>query len=162
MVGSMFGWHVPGADPDVVRDRIAAQLRAAVPQVSDPAHALEIRALGDAHRASPFIVSIEPRDADAPSYYDFRLDIDRLMRQLRGEPCVDRLCRKMDMTCTEVLRHFTPGAYVEPNTGEVSLNAGYDPGFDEGLLEVLIWAVVGKEVSQIFADHVSAGKATGP
>ena len=111
---------------------------------------------------TPFIVSIEPRDADAPGYYDLRLNIDRLIRHLRGEPCVDRLCRKMDMTRSEVLGHFTPGAYVEPNTGEVSLNVGYDPGFDEGLLEALIWAVVGREVTQIFADDVSAGQAREP
>ena len=112
--------------------------------------------------ARRFVLSVEPRDADAPGYYDLRLDIDRLIRQFRGEPCVDRLCRKMDMTRIEVLRYFTPGAYVEPNTDEVSLNAGYDPDFDEGLLEVLIWAIVRREACQVFTDRASAGKASEP
>ncbi len=82
--------------------------------------------------ARRFILSIEPRDADTPGYYDLRLDINKLMRQFRNEPRIDRLCRKMGMNRSEVLRQFTPGAFVEPNTGEVSLNARYDPEFDEG------------------------------
>ena len=143
----------------MVRDRNAAQRRASVPPASDPAHVSEVLAPDDPHRANRFIVNVQPRDADAPGYYDLRLNIKNLVRQLRNEPCVDRLCRKMDMSRSEVLRQFTPGAYVNPDTGEVSLNAGYDPDFDEGNLEVLIWAIINMEACQIFADHASAGQA---
>ena len=71
-----------------------------------------------------FVLDIRPRDADAPDYHDLQLDIDRLLRELRGDPCLDRLCRKMAMTRGEVLKTFTPGAFVDPATGKVSINAG--------------------------------------
>jgi hypothetical protein len=96
---------------------------------------------------SRLVLSAEPRDADAPGYHDLRLDLGRLERRLRGEPCVDRLCRKMAMTRAEVLGTFTPGAYRDPATGEVSMNGGYDPRFDEGALELIIWEVVRAEVA---------------
>jgi len=98
-----------------------------------------------------FLLDVRPRDADAPGYYDLNLDVDRLMREFRGEQCLDRLCRKMEMTRDEVLKTFTPGACVDPTTGEVSINAGYDPGFDEGVLEAMIWGTVRSEVGRILA-----------
>ena len=98
-----------------------------------------------------FVLDVGPRDADAPGYHDLHLDIDRLLRELRGDPCLDRLCRKMAMTCGEVLKTFTPGAFVDPATGKVSINAGYDPGFDEGILEAMIWSIVGHEVGRTMA-----------
>lgn len=100
---------------------------------------------------SRFLLDVQPRDADAPGYYDLQLDIDRLMRAFRGEPCLDRLCRKMQTTHNEVLKTFTPGAYVDPATGKVSLNAGYDPDFDEGVLEAMIWNLVSREVDRVLA-----------
>ncbi len=107
--------------------------------------------------ANRFILSVDPRDADTPGYYDLRLDIDKLVRQFRNEPCIDRLCRKMNMCRSEVLRHFTPGVYIIPKTGEVSLNAGYNPDFDEGNLELLIWAVVSKEACKLVTDRACTG-----
>ena len=142
--------------------RIVAQLRTPAPTPVATVDVSNTLRPGDTPMPRRFILSVEPRDADAPGYYDLRLDIDRLSRQFRGDPCVDRLCRKMDMTRSEVLSHFTPGAYVEPNTGEVSLNAGYDPGFDEGLLEIVIWDIVGREACQAFANRASAEKGTEP
>ena len=142
--------------------RIVAQLRTPAPTPVAIVDVSNTLGPGDTPMPRRFILTVEPRDADAPGYYDLRLDIDRLSRRFRGDPCVDRLCRKMDMTRSEVLRHFTPGAYVEPNTGEVSLNAGYDPGFEEGLLEVVIWNIVGREACQAFADRASAEKGTEP
>ena len=81
---------------------------------------------------SRFLLDVRPRDADAPGCHDLHLDTDRLVRVFRGELCLDRLCHKTGMTRGEALRTFTPGACVDPATGEVSINAGYDPGFDEG------------------------------
>lgn len=101
-----------------------------------------------------FVLDVRPRDADAPGYYDLHLDIDRLLRKLRGDPCLDRLCRKMVMTRGEVLRTFTPGAFADPATGKVSINAGYDPGFDEGVLEATIWSIVGHEVGSTMAGNI--------
>jgi len=72
--------------------------------------------------ANGFIFRLDPRDADTPSYYDLRLDIDKLVRQFRNEPCIDRLCRKMSMCRNEVLRHFTPGVYIIPKT-KATLNS---------------------------------------
>jgi hypothetical protein len=95
---------------------------------------------------SHFLLDVRPRDADAPGHHDLHLDIDQLMRELRGEPCLDRLCRKMGMTRGEVLKTFTPGAYVDPGTGKASINAGYNPDFDEGALETMIWSIVSHEV----------------
>ena len=100
---------------------------------------------------SRFLLDVRPRDADAPGCYDLHLDIDRLMREFRGEPCLDRLCRKTGMTRGEVLKTFTPGATVDPATSEVSINAGYDPDFDEGALEAMIWNVVSREVGLALA-----------
>lgn len=100
---------------------------------------------------SQFLLGVRPRDADAPGYYDLHLDVDRLMRTFRGEPCLDRLCRKMQMTRGQVLKTLAPGAYVDPATGKVSINAGYDPGFDEGSLEAMIWTIVGGEVGRALA-----------
>ena len=97
---------------------------------------------------SRFLLDVRPRDADAPGYYDLRLDADRLVRAFRGEPCLDRLCRKTGMTRGEALRTFTPGACVNPATGEVGINAGYDPGFDEGALEAMIWSIVSRDVGR--------------
>ncbi len=142
--------------------RIVAQLRTQAPTPVTTVNVSNTLRLEDTPMPRCFILSVEPRDADAPGYYDLRLAIDRLSRQFRSDPCVDRLCRKMDMTRSEVLRHFTPGAYIEPNTGAVSLNAGYDPGFDEGLLEVVIWNIVGREACQVFANRASAEKGTEP
>ncbi len=96
-----------------------------------------------------FVLDVRPRDADAPDYYDVQLDIDRLMREFRSEPCLDRLCRKVGMTRGKVLRAFTPGAAVDPATGKVSINAGYDPAFDEGVLEAMIWSLVSHEVGRV-------------
>ena len=98
-----------------------------------------------------FLLDVRPRDADAPGYHDLHLDADRLLREFRGEPCLDRLCRKMGATRGEVLKTFTPGAYADPDTGEVSINAGYDPDFDEGALEAMIWSVVSHEVDRALA-----------
>jgi hypothetical protein len=66
------------------------------------------------------LLAVRPRDADTPGYYDLHLDIDRLLRKLRGEPCLGRLCRKMQMSRGEVLKTFTPGACVDLATGEVA------------------------------------------
>ena len=98
-----------------------------------------------------FLLDVRPRDADAPGFYDLRLDADQLMREFRGEPCLDRLCRKVGMTRGEVLKTFTPAAYADPATGEVVINAGYDPRFDEGVLKAMIWNVVNREVSHALA-----------
>jgi len=95
---------------------------------------------------SRFLLDVRPRDAEAPGYHDLNLDADQLVRAFRGEPCLDRLCRKTGMTRGEALKTFTPGAYIDPATGEVSINAGYDPGFDEGVLEAMIWGIVSREV----------------
>ena len=100
---------------------------------------------------SRFLLDVRPHDADAPGYHDLTLDADRLMREFRGEPCLDRLYRKTGMTRGEVLRTFTPGATVDPATGEVSINAGYDPAFDEGVLEAMIWSIVRREVGHALA-----------
>ena len=100
------------------------------------------------------------RNADASGYYDLQLDIGMLERRLRTEPCVDRLCRKMARTRAEILNAFTPGAYRDPATGEVSMNAGYDPGFDEGVLELMIWDVVRSEVCRLLALENSAPAGT--
>ena len=100
---------------------------------------------------SRFLLGVRPRDAAAPGCYDLHLDIDRLMREFRGEPCLDRLCRKTGMTRGEVLTTFTPGATVDPATSKVSINAGYDPDFDEGALEAMIWNVVSCEVGHALA-----------
>ena len=56
-----------------------------------------------------FLLDVRPRDADAPGYHDLHLDADRLVRGLRGEPCLDRLCRKTGTTRSEALKAFTPG-----------------------------------------------------
>ena len=108
---------------------------------------------------SQLVLGMEPRDADAPGYYDLRLDVGKLERRLRGEPCIDRLCRKMAMTRTEMLNTFTPGFYRDSATGEVSANAGYDPDFDEGVLELMIWEIIRAEVCRILAgeDRTRAG-----
>lgn len=103
---------------------------------------------------SRFLLDVRPRDADAPGYRDLHLDIDRLMREFYGEQCLDRLCRKTGMTRGEALKTFTPGATVDPATGEVSINAGYDPGFDEGVLEAMIWSIVSREVGRALAGDV--------
>ena len=100
---------------------------------------------------SRFLLDVRPRDADAPGCHDLHLDIDRLMREFHGEQCLDRLCRKTGMTRGEALKTFTPGATVDPATGEVSINAGYDPGFDEGVLEAMIWSIVSREVGRALA-----------
>ena len=97
------------------------------------------------------VLSTQPPDADAPGYYDLHLDAGTLERRLRGEPCIDRLCRKMALTRAEVLNTFTPGAHLDPPTGEVSVNAGYDPDFDEGALELMIWEIVRGEVRRVLA-----------
>ncbi len=55
------------------------------------------------------------------------------------------------MTRGEVLNAFTPGACVDPATGEVSLDASYDPSFDEGVLEAMIWSIVSREVGRVLA-----------
>ena len=111
---------------------------------------------------SRFLLDVRPRDADAPGYHDLNLDADRLMRAFRGEPCLDRLCRKTGMTHSEVLKTFTPGAYVDPVTGEVGINAGYDPGFDEGVLEAMIWSLVNREVGRTLAGDVRGSNARAP
>ena len=103
---------------------------------------------------SRFLLDVRPRDADAPGCHDLHLDTDRLVRVFRGELCLDRLCHKTGMTRGEALRTFTPGACVDPATGEVSINAGYDPGFDEGMLETLIWNIVSREVNRALAGDV--------
>ena len=100
---------------------------------------------------SRFLLDLRPRDADAPGLYDLGLDAGRLVRAFRGEPCLDRLCRKTGMTRSEALKTFTPGAYADPATGEVSINAGYDPEFDEGALEAMIWSVASREVRHALA-----------
>lgn len=92
------------------------------------------------------VFGVRARDADAPGYHDLQLDTGKLERRFRGDPCVSRLCRKMERTRGEVLAAFTPGAYLDPETGEVGINAGYDPEFDEGILEEMIWSVVRNEV----------------
>lgn len=107
---------------------------------------------------SRFVLDVRPRDADAPGHYDLHLGADRLMRAFRNEPCLDRLCRKTGMTRGEALRTFTPGATVDPTTGEVSLNAGYEPNFDEGVLEAMIWSIVSREVGRALAGDVSRVK----
>ena len=101
-----------------------------------------------------FLFDVRPRDADAPGYHDLTLDTDRLVREFRGEPCLDRLCRKTGMTRGEALKTFTPGATVDPATGEVSINAGYDPSFDEGVLEAMIWSLVSREVGRALTGDV--------
>lgn len=95
------------------------------------------------------VLGVHPRDADAPGYYDLRLDAGKLARKFGGEPCVGCLCRKMEMTRGEVLAAFTPGAFLDLATGMVGINAGYDPHFDEGMLEEMIWCIVEDEVTRI-------------
>ncbi len=107
---------------------------------------------------SRFLLDVRPRDADAPGFHDLHLDADQLMRAFRSEPCLDRLCRKTGMTRSEVLKAFTPGAYADPATGEVSINAGYDPGFDEGALEAMIWSTVSHEVGCALAGDTLRAK----
>ena len=97
-----------------------------------------------------------PRDADAPGFLDLRLDLDRLARRLRGEPCIDRLIRKTGLTRAEVQRAHTPGAYLDPGTGALSINEGYDPQSDAGILEHLIWDAVRHEVSKRLATRAPA------
>lgn len=107
---------------------------------------------------SRFLLDVQPREADSPGYYDLHLDIDRLLREFRGDPCLDRLCSKMQMTRGEVLKTFTPGAYLDPATSEVSINAGYDPDFDEGALEAMIWSTVSHDVRRVLAGTVRRTK----
>lgn len=95
------------------------------------------------------VLSVQPRDADTPGYYDLQLDAVQLARKFADEPCVTRLCRKMERTRSEVLAAFTPGAFLDPATGKVGINAGYDPRFDEGMLEEMIWCIVEGEISRI-------------
>lgn len=107
---------------------------------------------------SRFLLDVQPREADSPGYYDLRLDIDRLLRTVRGEPCLDQLCSKMQMTRGEVLKTLTPGAYRDPATGEVRINAGYDPDFDEGILEAMIWSTVRHEVGRVLVGDIRRAK----
>ncbi len=107
---------------------------------------------------SRFLLDVHPREADSPGYYDLRLDIGRLLRIVRGDPCLDQLCTKMQMTRGEVLKTFTPGAYLDPATGEVSINAGYDPNFDEGVLKAMIWSTVSHEVRRILVGDIRQTK----
>ena len=44
-----------------------------------------------------------------------------------------------------------PGASADSAMGEVSINAGYDPDFDEGVLEAMIWNLVSREVGRALA-----------
>ena len=99
-----------------------------------------------------FLLDTTPRDADVPGFYDLRLDGTKMAAALAGEPTVYRLRRKMGLTTAEVIREFTPGAYLDPATGQVEINAGYDPDHDEGGLEELIWFMVRVEV----LTHLSA------
>ena len=105
------------------------------------------------------VLSTQTRDADAPGCYDLQLDTGKLERRLRNEPCVDRLCRKMALTRGDVLSAFTPGTRRDPATGAISVNAGYDPDFDEGVLELMIWEIIRAEVCRILAgeDRTRAG-----
>jgi len=57
----------------------------------------------------------------------------------------------MEMTGGKVLKTFTPSGYVDPAMGGVSLNAGYDPGFDDGILEAMIWSIVSREAGRVLA-----------
>ncbi len=107
---------------------------------------------------SRFLLDVQPREADSLGYYDLLLDIGRLLRTVRGEPCLDRLCTKMQMTRGEVLKTLTPGAYLDPPTGEVSINAGYDPDFDEGVLEAMIWSTIGHEVRRVLLGDIQQTK----
>ena len=107
-------------------------------------------------KARGILVDVRPRDADAPGFLDLRLDLDRLARRLRGEPCIDRLIRKTGLTRAEVLRAHTPGAYLDPGTGALSINEGYDPQSDAGILEHLIWDAVRHEVSKRLATRAPA------
>lgn len=93
-----------------------------------------------------FLLDTALQDSEAPGFYSLRLDTAKLARRLSGEPTIYRLCRKMGLTAAEVIREFTPGAYLDPATGEVELSAGYDPDHDEGSLEALIWFEVRVEV----------------
>ncbi len=84
--------------------------------------------------------------------------VTELWYELRGEPCLDRLCRKMGMTRGEVLKTFTPGAYVDPGTGKININGGYNPDFDEGALETMIWSIVSHEVGRALAGDTPRAK----
>ncbi len=111
---------------------------------------------------SRFLLDMRPREADTPGHYDLHLNIGRLLREFRTEPCLDRLCRKMQMTRGEVLKTSTPGACVDPATGEVSINTGYDLDFDEGVLEAMIWSTVSHEVGRILAGDIRRTKHPRP
>jgi len=111
---------------------------------------------------SRLLLGVQPREADTSGYYDLHLDIGRLLRTVRGDPCLDRLCSKMRMTRDEVFKTFTPGAYLDPATGEVRINAGYDPSFDEGVLEAMIWNTVSHEVGRVLAGDIRRTKHPRP
>lgn len=103
---------------------------------------------------------VEPRDADAPGYFDLRLDLPKLQRALAGSAVLARLVAKHRGPVAEVIRTHKPGAYRDPGSGEVTMNAGYDPAHDEGQLEEIIWELAFPEVEALLAPQGSGQRRT--
>lgn len=93
--------------------------------------------------------------------YNIALAADRIARRLSGEPDLAALRRKYDLTSEEVVRRFAPHAHHDPQTGAVTLNAGYDPDHAEGRLERLIWRLIEREAgARIAAEAALRGERT--
>ena len=96
-----------------------------------------------------FVRSVQARDADVPGYHDLVLDGPKVQRALAGDAVLHRLAAKHRVPKAEIIQQYTPGAYQDPGTGKVSMNAGYDAAHDEGRLEEAIWHLLSVEVQAL-------------
>lgn len=104
-----------------------------------------------------FVRAVNIRDADTPEYFNLTLDRAKVARALRGEALLTRLSRKHAMTAEEIVLAFQPGAHRDPSSSDVTINAGWDPAFDEGRVEELVWSLVRPEVEAFFARQPGSG-----
>ncbi len=110
-------------------------------------------------RKARYLQKVGRRDCDTPGCFDLHVDLDKVTRALAGNVHLDRICRlSRELTVLEVVAGHVPGAYLDPATRHVEINAGYDPAYDAGQFEEAIWELIRLEVAQQL--HTLAGNRT--